>query len=163
MHLQVSLPNIKQFHNCPRSKREEQRAFNVNFLISSTKQKFQKFATQRRNERGVGRQYSFSQKKQQQQQIVAKLKSVLRFMLLVKRLRAGSRKIFRMLWFHNKPEICSLYLVSKKWTHFFRHLKIQRFDCDWETNVKVKQIYLTKFRQNHAHRILEDSTKSPKF
>ena len=72
MHLQVSLPNIKQFHNCPRSKREEQRAFNVNFLISSTKQKFQKFATQRRNERGVGPHYSFSQK-QQQQQIVAKL------------------------------------------------------------------------------------------
>ena len=72
MHLQVSLPNTQQFQYWPRSKREEQRAFNVNFLISSTKQKFQKFATQRRNERGVGPHYSFSQK-QQQQQIVAKL------------------------------------------------------------------------------------------
>ena len=48
---------------------------------------------------------------------------------ITNRLRAGSRKIFRLLWFLNKPEFCSLFLGDKEVNAFFLASRyLQRFD-----------------------------------
>ena len=63
------------------------------------------------------------------------LKSVLPFMLLI-RLRDRSREIFRLLWFLNIPEICSLFVGVLRSERTFSG--IQRIN-DLTKKIKVNQ------------------------
>ena len=60
---------------------------------------------------------------------------------ITNRLRDGSRKIFRLLWFLNSPEICSLFLGVKEVNALILAFKDTKI---WWKKIQVNQRYYKK-------------------